>query len=69
MRELRDVEVLGGDGNGRARIGGGALSGEVVHELWEEGKMAGECYLFGGLACTIVQRFAFLRLYARGLKS
>lgn len=40
MRELRGVRVL--EDGGRARIGGGALSGEVVHGLWEEGKMTGE---------------------------
>lgn len=47
MRGLRDVEVFK---SGRARIGGGALSGEVVKALWDEGKMTGEfwrtCMIF-----------------------
>lgn len=42
MRGLKDVEVLG-SGN-RARIGGGALSGEVIQALWDEGKMTGELF-------------------------
>jgi hypothetical protein len=49
MRELRGVEVLEvleSGPRGRARIGGGALSGEVVHGLWEEGKMTGEFFSF-----------------------
>lgn len=51
LRELRDIEILDGhggdgdrDGYGRARIGGGVLSGEVVWELWDKGKMAGESW-------------------------
>jgi hypothetical protein len=48
MRELRDVQIL--ESGGRAMIGGGALSGEVVHALWEEGKMTGE-YLDGLARC------------------
>lgn len=44
MRELRGVEVLESGPRGKARIGGGALSGEVVHGLWEEGKMTGEFF-------------------------
>jgi hypothetical protein len=46
MRELRGVEVLESGPRGKARIGGGALSGEVVHGLWEEGKMTGEFFSF-----------------------
>lgn len=40
MRGMRDVKVL--DGGESARIEGGALSGEMVHKLWDEGKMTGE---------------------------
>lgn len=40
MRGMKGVEVL--EGGERARIEGGALSGELVHALWEEGRMAGE---------------------------
>jgi hypothetical protein len=40
MRGMRDVKVLE-DGE-TARIEGGVLSGELVHSLWEEGKMTGK---------------------------
>lgn len=40
MRGMKDVKIL--QGGEKARIEGGALSGELVHALWEEGKMAGE---------------------------
>jgi FAD/FMN-containing dehydrogenase len=40
MRGMRDVKVL--EGGETARIEGGVLSGELVHSLWEEGKMTGE---------------------------
>lgn len=44
MRGMKGVEVL--EGGETARIEGGVLSGELVHELWEEGKMTGECALW-----------------------
>jgi hypothetical protein len=40
MRGMRDVKVL--EGGETARIEGGVLSGELVHSLWEEGKMTGK---------------------------
>ena len=40
MRGMKDVSVL--EGGETARIEGGVLSGELVHGLWEEGKMTGE---------------------------
>jgi len=39
MRGMKDVEIL--EGGETARIEGGVLSGELVHELWEGGKMTG----------------------------
>ncbi|KAM0717478.1 hypothetical protein Q7P37_007330 [Cladosporium fusiforme] len=50
MRELRSIDVLddGPGASGKARIGGGVLSGEVVRELWEKGKMA----VTGACECT-----------------
>ena len=47
MRGMKDVKVL--EGGETARIEGGVLSGELVHELWEAGKMTGEC--FHGARC------------------
>jgi hypothetical protein len=40
MRGMKDVSVL--EGGETARIEGGVLSGEMVHELWGQGKMTGE---------------------------
>lgn len=42
IRKMKDMEVL--EGGHAARIEGGMLSGELVHELWEAGKMTGECF-------------------------
>jgi hypothetical protein len=42
MRGMKDVRVL--EGGEAARIEGGVLSGEMVHGLWGEGKMTGECF-------------------------
>lgn len=53
MRGMKDVQVL--DGGEKARIEGGVLSGELVHELWEAGKMTGECFL-----CCDVEQMAVL---------
>jgi hypothetical protein len=47
MRGMKDVRVL--EGGEKARIEGGVLSGEMVHALWEEGKMTGECSLRCGM--------------------
>jgi hypothetical protein len=41
MRGMKDVEIL--EGGEKARIEGGILSGELVHELWQRGKMTGKC--------------------------
>lgn len=41
MRGMKDVSVL--EGGETARIEGGVLSGELVHGLWQEGKMTGKC--------------------------
>jgi hypothetical protein len=38
------------EGGEKARIEGGVLSGEMVHALWEEGKMTGE------FLCVVVNR-------------
>lgn len=43
MRGMKDVRVL--EGGERARIEGGVLSGEMVHGLWEEGKMTGKRFV------------------------
>ena len=42
MSGMKGVEVL--EGGEKARLEGGVLSGELVHELWEAGKMTGECF-------------------------
>ena len=52
MRGMKDVSVL--EGGERARIEGGVLSGELVHELWEAGKMTGECFLWCGVGQMVV---------------
>jgi hypothetical protein len=40
MRGMKYVKIL--EGGETANIEGGVLSGELVHELWEAGKMTGE---------------------------
>ena len=47
MRGMKGVDVL--EGGERARIEGGVLSGELVHALWEAGKMTGEWVLWCGV--------------------
>lgn len=51
MRGMREVKVL--EGGETARIEGGALSGEVVRTLWEDGKMAGEFVCFGFMSMIL----------------
>ena len=46
MRGTKDVKIL--EGGATARIEGGVLSGELVHELWEAGKMTGEFLMLSG---------------------
>lgn len=63
MRGMKDVKVL--EGGATARIEGGVLSGELVHELWEAGKMTGECFHGASVEQMAVLFDAFLN-YANG---